>query len=103
MDGLNHLRDACQKMAYLLLTMVRPVIRETMAAYTRPQIGEPCLAETLEQKQSLPRVQILARPESGRTAMPLRQVKRRIRISIVRAAAVLQVGLLVLLNRLQTE
>lgn len=103
MDGLNHLRDACQKMRYLLLTMVRPVIRETMAAYTLPQIGETRPAEGLGLKQSLPRVQVLARPENGRTAMPLRQAKRRIRISIVRAAAALQVGLLVLLNRLQTE
>jgi len=82
---------------------VRLVIRETMAAYTRPQIGEARPAETLGLKQSLHRVQVLAHPENGRTAMSLQQAKRRVRISIVRAAAALQVGLLVLLNRLQTE
>jgi len=90
-------------MLYLLLMTVRLVIRETMAAYTRPQIGESRPAETLGLKQSLHRVQVLARPENGRTAMPLQQAKRRVRISIIRAAAALQVGLLVLLNRLQTE
>jgi len=101
MDGLNHLRDACQKTPHLLLMTVRLVIRETKAAHAR--IGETRLAESLGRRTSPPRVQALARPENGRTAMPLRQAKRRIRINIVRAAAALQVGLLVLLNRLQTE